>query len=886
MEVASDIASDTSATPLQPSGSIDDSEPPRRWGSHTDKVCVLPFLVLVSALGYYGVQGVQSFNIYQYGAAQADALCSPLDGLQDQCRGKLAEEIAEAATKAQGTAALALRDGTQAALQMQKKAADACTAVEVGLSKCDVVHGFVSDGQFMHLPSIPTLAASSGSHELEAKTKSYVDSMTSRCKSISKDIRSACSKTNEAMESGGAKVAEAIQSLENGAAAKLEKSILRAVAKAEHSICPTLKDIPKACDSLKVAAKDALHEAEVAAVDALPKEVPHEVLMNALADANEGALSFVDGICKDVTDVAQNCSSFFSESKWRPVVDVVQNQLDAVGTQFKQVLHVVKEKIAGQCRTASSQVEEACSTTTDAAGAAASQPTAAASAKELQSLHDRLGATLSKVGKSLGVVDQGCSQVGALVKARCANFRNSRKGFTASAERVHTSLKKMADAGPAVENACDRVGSLKETCLSVANPFAILAKGGSALWQHRFSEIVQLEVYLLIGCTITAVVMLGVVRCATKMVVTISICFNLGTLLAITAMNLAVMNLPGAAMFGTIFLLKATWFWCIRDKFAFAVVLIHAGVETVEKAMGIGIWFLGLFLIALQVTCLMLTGGAWYHLMGVNAPPEAVQLTEISPLAIPVLLVFTLAWTVEVIANLLHVTVCCNLGAECGLNTPAKTVCGSFVFGLFGAIGSICCGSFMIALLKALQYVYDKGTNSKNPCVQVIVRAACCIIQWMLKLFNAYAFVFVGLKGDSYCDAAYRTAEAFAKDGMAAVAADEALHDVIHIAKLVSTWVSVLLSLIFGSSLNIIGVGERSWQEVLTGPVLCIAMGMATSYVLSMIMGRLLEATVCTLFIIFDDESYKRCLKSTKPEIFDQIQAAYDGKKSSGPDSP
>merc|ERR1740138_1495706 len=100
------------------------------------------------------------------------------------------------------------------------------------------------------------------------------------------------------------------------------------------------------------------------------------------------------------------------------------------------------------------------------------------------------------------------------------------------------------------------------------------------------------------------------------------------------------MNLPGVAMFGTIFVLKATWFWCIRDKFAFAVVLIHAGVETLEKAMGIGVWFLGLFLIALQVACLMLTGGAWYHLMGVNAPPEAVQLTEISPLAIPVLLVF------------------------------------------------------------------------------------------------------------------------------------------------------------------------------------------------------------------------------------------------------
>merc|ERR1712100_85321 len=108
----------------------------------------------------------------------------------------------------------------------------------------------------------------------------------------------------------------------------------------------------------------------------------------------------------------------------------------------------------------------------------------------------------------------------------------------------------------------------------------------------------------------------------------------------------------------------------------------------------------------------------------------------------------------------------------------------------------------------------------------------------------------------------------------------EALHDVVHIAKLVSMWVSVLLALIFGVALNLIGWTERSWQEVLTGPVLCFAMAVATSYVLSLVMGRLLEAAVCALFIIFDHESYRRCMKTAKPQLFQQLQDAYDGKKS------
>ena len=61
-----------------------------------------------------------------------------------------------------------------------------------------------------------------------------------------------------------------------------------------------------------------------------------------------------------------------------------------------------------------------------------------------------------------------------------------------------------------------------------------------------------------------------------------------------------------------------------------------------------------------------------------------------------------------------------------------------------GGLGSICSGSFIIAALKAAQYAFEKGENSSNPVVKLIAAAACCAIQWILKLFNSYAFVFVG----------------------------------------------------------------------------------------------------------------------------------------------
>merc|ERR1712031_46485 len=112
----------------------------------------------------------------------------------------------------------------------------------------------------------------------------------------------------------------------------------------------------------------------------------------------------------------------------------------------------------------------------------------------------------------------------------------------------------------------------------------------------------------------------------TKIVVYISICLNLCGVLATAGFNLMIWNLPGAAMFGTIFLLKACWFWCIWSRLQFAIVLINTGVEAVETIMGVGVWLLGLVLIGMQAGCVVLTGGAWYYLMGSNAPPEAAQL--------------------------------------------------------------------------------------------------------------------------------------------------------------------------------------------------------------------------------------------------------------------
>merc|ERR1712039_572782 len=166
-------------------------------------------------------------------------------------------------------------------------------------------------------------------------------------------------------------------------------------------------------------------------------------------------------------------------------------------------------------------------------------------------------------------------------------------------------------------------------------------------------------------------------------------------------------------------------------------------------------------------------------------------------------------------------------------------------------------------------------------CVQLVVRACCCVMQWALKMYNSYAFVFVGLKGESYCGAAKRTFETLtSKDNaLVMVATDEALHDVVRLAKLVSFYFTMLAAFVVGYELDVIGWSDRSWRDTFVGPLLCVFLATVSSYALTLTMGRLLEACVCTLLILYSENSYRACMSQALPHIHSELEAVQERRR-------
>jgi len=337
-------------------------------------------------------------------------------------------------------------------------------------------------------------------------------------------------------------------------------------------------------------------------------------------------------------------------------------------------------------------------------------------------------------------------------------------------------------------------------------------------------------------------------------------------------------------------IIKILWFCCLKSKFEFAAELIRAGIDAVQGGMGCMFALFSAVIIFLQAGVLAAAVGA-FHYTSSPAPGGGEDSPDLSedPTADPTaaifgvgftpkgpvwtaFVVFATIWALETLANILHVTICCCVGSHCGVRTPSTSACGAMCFAMTSGLGSIVFGSFFIALLAAVAYLYEKGSESRNPCVRVIVLAVLGALAYIIKIYNAFAFVFVGLKGHSYLGAAGQMMDLISKDGNTAIATDEALHDVIRMCKMVGVSVLVLVALACGYEYSIV---HDFWLICI-----CCLIGVVVAFTFLTTFGRVLEASVCTVFVVF--EEYPRQMQGANAELCDTLKAMVKPDKDEG----
>jgi hypothetical protein len=156
-----------------------------------------------------------------------------------------------------------------------------------------------------------------------------------------------------------------------------------------------------------------------------------------------------------------------------------------------------------------------------------------------------------------------------------------------------------------------------------------------------------------------------------------------------------------------------------------------------------------------------------------------------SSLVVVFFLFLSYYWTHQVLQNTMHVTTAGVIGtwwfvpAEANqFWAPALT--SSLVRATTFSFGSICLGSLLVAIIQALRALeHYTRENEDMAIVRCIIQCVLSCIQSIIEFMNRWAYVYVGLYGFSYFEAARNVLTLFENKGWTAIIADDLASNVL-----------------------------------------------------------------------------------------------------------
>lgn len=191
------------------------------------------------------------------------------------------------------------------------------------------------------------------------------------------------------------------------------------------------------------------------------------------------------------------------------------------------------------------------------------------------------------------------------------------------------------------------------------------------------------------------------------------------------------------------------------------------------------------------------------------------------------LMLLSFYWTCCVISNIVH---CVASGAVGSWwfhqNVGPAAVRDAFVRAVTTSFGSICFGSLLVAVIKAVrQLVYQmKKASERNSRLVIIAEYLLSLIDRLLEYFNKYAFCYVSLYGSSFLEAGKSVTDLFRQKGWTAIINDSLIDNVLALGAVVVAIVCTLIAYVFsqGMGLNRSSTAVMCLFGLFIGYVMCM----------------------------------------------------------------
>jgi len=324
---------------------------------------------------------------------------------------------------------------------------------------------------------------------------------------------------------------------------------------------------------------------------------------------------------------------------------------------------------------------------------------------------------------------------------------------------------------------------------------------------------------------------------------------------------------------GLLVVLQVCWMWCARSRIAFAAVMMDLASTVTSAYWGALVVALG----GIGVLTGVLTLWGYSALMVLSITADDADAHPAANTMAYVFYAFCMFWIVFVKRYVVHCTSAGCMGtwyfqvSEGATSLPAAAW-GSLKRACTTSFGSVCYGALIIAVIETLEMVMRQGQSSKNDAARFM---SCCItcllgcIKDIVEYLNSYAFAFVAVYGDSYCDAVSKTMAVFYGAGFTMIINDNLVDTVLGFGNLGCAVLcgSFAVGSVAASQGN---TDSQGWTPPMT---LAAGLGAVIGFAILAIVNTAISASVRTFFVLFAVDPL--VLYNTKPCTFNRVMDAF-----------
>ena len=346
----------------------------------------------------------------------------------------------------------------------------------------------------------------------------------------------------------------------------------------------------------------------------------------------------------------------------------------------------------------------------------------------------------------------------------------------------------------------------------------------------------------------------------------------ISTIVLLGIMGIGMFFVPGGAFAGLIYLILAGLnlfiYFSWRKRIPFSASLLKCVVDVMKIYPNT--WNLTIFAILSQATftalyVVTLTAISLKYSdqikSGANIQLEGVDIASM------LYIVFSMYWSMQVVENVVHTSVCGVFATFYFLHGTGaaiiKPVWNSFSRSMTYSFGSIAFGSLIVAIIQFVRFLINSTRNDRDNLAAACADCLLGMIEGLVRYFNYYAYVHVAIYGKPFIQSGKDTWELIKSHGVDVIINDSLVGNCMSVAVLLIGLTCALIAFLIGLMFL------DNQALIITSTVLSFVFVTMIAAVAT----QLIESGVSATLVCYAEDP--SALQRSKPELYREITHSY-----------